>query len=286
MIIKKLVTLFSIIITFIGLFSVSTEAAVITIDMSTIRWSSNSHVYDGTEKRIYLEFFPADFPSDIHVIYEDASAIDVGIYTAKVRLSYDDDKYRLTNIKFQNERKWQIRKPYVVDETGTILISADYGIHPNQTIIYEEFDLDDYAFVDCTVAGAYQEVKRAFTITMMENDRPTLPDGVIVIEYTIPEDLLYVEDLEIFDYGMNRLNTVESRVKDGKIIFNTHHLSDTYLVVGMRSTYTNNQIWKVYLIFTVCFLGICGLIFAIRYKKRKEEILAQDKELYTRSKLR
>ena len=161
MIIKKLVTLFSIIITFIGLFSVSTEAAVITIDMSTIRWSSNSHVYDGTEKRIYLEFFPADFPSDIHVIYEDASAIDVGIYTAKVRLSYDDDKYRLTNIKFQNERKWQIRKPYVVDETGTILISADYGIHPNQTIIYEEFDLDDYAFVDCTVAGAYQEVKRA-----------------------------------------------------------------------------------------------------------------------------
>ena len=44
MIIKKLVTLFSIIITFIGLFSVSTEAAVITIDMSTIRWSSNSHV--------------------------------------------------------------------------------------------------------------------------------------------------------------------------------------------------------------------------------------------------
>ena len=140
--------------------------------------------------------------------------------------------------------------------------------------------------MDVTIAGAYQEVKKAFTISIMEDGRTTMPDGVIVVQFYVPGELLYVEQLMIYDYGMNRLNSLDSREKNGVITFTTHHLSDTYLLVGMRSTYTNNQIWKAFLIFTVTGVGITGIVIAIRVRKRKQDEITLDKELYTRSKLR
>ena len=67
--VKRLISFLMIFVIFILSFQINSKALTTTIDMSSIRWSNNTLVYDGNEKRVYLENFPSDFPNDIHFIY-------------------------------------------------------------------------------------------------------------------------------------------------------------------------------------------------------------------------
>ena len=96
--IKKIIISLSLIFLFIISFSIQTKDDTITIDMSSIRWSNNSFVYDGLKKTMYLENFPSDFPSDIAFSYTGAEAIECGLYKAKVKVTYDKDKYHLVSL--------------------------------------------------------------------------------------------------------------------------------------------------------------------------------------------
>ena len=279
----KIKFIFLLIILVFSCFGINIHAnSIIKVDLEEVYWSSSVFIYDGTEKSIFLVGIDDILPEDVGIIYVNNSAVDCGIYKAKVKFTFDRDKYDLVNIHFSEEHSWSIRQPYVVDETESVRISSLNGIHPNHTLRYELLDMDEYYNVDCSVAGTYKEVKSAFSLRMMINTQPTQLDDTVLVEYYIPKEFIYVEDLQIYDFASKRLMTVESYREGDKLIFSTRYFSDTYLLIGMRNTYTNNNIWKGLLIFSIFALGIIGMVLGRIYRKRKKEKIAIEKEMYRR----
>lgn len=59
-------------------------------DFSEVVWVGGDYVYDGCEKRVYID----GLPEGVYVIgYSDSSASRAGVYTARVAFSYDDRNY-------------------------------------------------------------------------------------------------------------------------------------------------------------------------------------------------
>lgn len=281
----KLLIMMSLIFIFFSITFVINANPITIIDMQNVRWSSTTFVYDGKIKEVKLENIPDNFPSDIKIKYIDNKALDVGVYHAEVEFDYDDDVYHLSNIMFQNKKEWIIRNRSIISSDGIVTIESDYGIHPNHIVEIEMLNIVEFIGIDVSVAGAYQEVKGAFTIKLLNDGVQTVPDDFITIKFKIPDELLNVTDLQIYDYSMDRLTSVDSENENGMLIFDTRYLSDTYLIVGVRSTYTNNEIWKVFLILSIVGLGIFGISIGIVVKKKKNAIV-QDKGLYRRSGIR
>ena len=73
-------------------------------DFSSVRWNGGGYVYDGEEKRVYLEGLPAG----VRVVgYSDNVATSAGVYTAKASYSYDERNYNLPpELPFE----WKIEK--------------------------------------------------------------------------------------------------------------------------------------------------------------------------------
>ncbi|MDE6013963.1 MAG: hypothetical protein K2G50_03340, partial [Anaeroplasmataceae bacterium] len=69
------------------------------------------------------------------------------------------------------------------------------------------------------------------------------------------------------------VNMASSRDKD-TMSFNVTSLSDCYLIIGVRNTYTATGAWKAFIIVLITILFIAGLFLArFIYKRRKGRLV-------------
>ncbi len=84
--------------------SLSFEIKKADYDFSTVVWSEDSFIYDGSKKSITV----SGLPDGVSVIgYSSDRATNAGVYTATASLSYDEKNY---NTPPELSHKWEIRK--------------------------------------------------------------------------------------------------------------------------------------------------------------------------------
>ena len=105
-----------------------------SIDMSNVAWTTTTeYTYDGKEKTVEL----TNLPQGVTATYEDNKATNVGTYTAKATLDYDDQNYVLTNNNIK-DLKWTIAQSenYQV----TVTTDAQYFVGDLPTLSVSGFE--------------------------------------------------------------------------------------------------------------------------------------------------
>lgn len=115
-----------------------------TIDITSAHWvSSDSMIYDGTEKSVWLE----GLPKEVTAVYEENTAVDAGNYVATVTLEYDSENYdipvRVKPYHWSIEKavldmshaKWSYEEAFTYDgKEKTVELE---GVPESATVIYE-----------------------------------------------------------------------------------------------------------------------------------------------------
>ncbi len=211
----------------------------------------------------------SNLPENVEVIYsENNYQKDPGKYY--VRAEFVVPEYYQ---KVEPKYAWLtiLKKKIETEEKDVSLISSIFGFDPDITVSSKwQTDLTSYESLDLTSVGSFREVKAAFSIDLSLNDSLVLLEHPTVIRVKIPSDILDARDLMVCEYGTKILTDVHSNQSNDELVFETNNLSDVYLIIGRRDTYTSNQVWKVWLIVLMCGIFVIGLsIIVFIYKKRR-----------------
>ena len=177
-------------------------------DMTSVRWSAESFVYDGEEKRVTL----IGLPEGVTVgEYVGASAVFAGSYRASATLVYDTENYnppRIEDVIFViNKRKIDLPniplliyngKEQIPCVPSSELYTAEYegatyrGLYP---VVIKLTDKANYAFSDMsdTAVIYYEIAPTRLTVTLSDVDKYLL-SGYPKPDYTVTEGEIFSGD--------------------------------------------------------------------------------------------
>lgn len=235
-------------------------------DTSTFHFYDHSMIETGEPLSIGIT---GQLPEGLTVSYEGNQQTAPGEYVVTATFSGDFVNYK--QVLPMTATMKILRKALRTEDHYSI--ESTYGLDPFLTISAATRSITEYRDIDLTVAGTYQEVKGAFSIQLLDGQSMVQPNHMITVRVPIPKEHLEAQNLQIYDYSSGRLSSVEAVREDDQLVFITNSLSDVYLVIGTRNTYTNNDYWKVLLMFTVCLIGGLGIVAGVRIRRRKRNLL-------------
>ncbi len=177
-------------------------------DMSAIRWSSSSLVYNGDLQEVTLE----NLPLGISVVgYTDNRATNAGKYTATASLRYDERNY---NAPAAPSCEWEIR-PAEYDMSDFGFISVEY-----------EYDGEEhFPVIDGVLPTGADGIKPTYTLS---RGAINVADGLVTVtltfsteskNYITPSSLTAV--VKIIPKGIYVMWTADNFVYDGNVKFPT-----------------------------------------------------------------
>lgn len=232
-------------------------------DTSMMEFNSMSFIEDGNPH--YLRV--TNLPEGLNVTYEGNGQSEPGIYD--VTANFKGNEYYAPVSSKTATLTILRRRIYSTDGLFNVL-SNDVGFHPDLVLNYEYLDLEQFADVDLSVAGSYREIKQAFTLNLSLDGNLQSFNNNIIVEVPIALEDLYNADLVIYRYSGGYITIVDTNQNDRTLTFEARNFAEAYLIIGMRSTYTDNQIWKVFLILFIILLFIVGVIVWFRVYSLKK----------------
>ncbi len=233
-------------------------------DTSLMSFNSMSFIEDGNPH--YLQV--TNLPPGLAVFYEGNGQSQPGIY--EVTANFKGNEYYAPVSSKTAILTILRRRVYSTDGLFNVL-SNDVGFHPNLVLNYEYLDLEQFASVDLTVAGSYREIKQAFSLNLRLDDNLQSFNHNIIVEVPIAEADLNNSDLVIYCYSGGYITIVDTDRREESLVFETRNFAEAYLIIGMRNTYTDNQIWKFLLILFIVLLFILGVIVWFRVYSLKKK---------------
>lgn len=236
-------------------------------DISTMRFLNKSVLEDGLPQSILVD----NLPEGLNVSYSNNEQVAPGRY--EITATFTGNPYYEVVHPKKAILTIRSRRVSSSDEVATF-ISEEYGFDPDLVLKHSWLDIEPYQDLDLTSIGAYRELKGAFKFDLELNGEASMLDFSVKVRLELPDDLAQSKDLLIYDYSNQRLvNMASSRDKD-TMSFNVTSLSDCYLIIGVRNTYSATGAWKAFIIVLITILFIAGLFLArFIYKRRKGRLV-------------
>lgn len=233
-------------------------------DLSLMRFNDRTILEDGSTHSIFVE----NLPAGLQVSYSDNNAQSLpGRYV--ITATFEGNPYfekvptKQATLTIRRKRLW-------TEEKDSYLLSDGWGFAPETSFHCSWNSIEPYSDLDLTKIGAYREVKASFALDLQIQDEATILDHSVKAKIKLNDELTSLKDLAVYDYGSGQLVNMVSSREDEYLVFNVSSLSNEYLIIGTRNTYTANGSWKAFLIFGMCLLFIVTLlIIRFIYKKRK-----------------
>ncbi len=185
------------------------EVGFADYDLSTVRWTNTSQIYDGKPKLPTL----AGLPDGVKVVeYLCADAINAGSYKVQVSLEYDSENYNeplVPYCEFIIEKR--LVKPTLITSVYngegqvaisnsplySVISSGKYSESGVYTVLVELSDPDNYSFVDGSGDRMYAlfEILPA-TLSVSVNDvKLRLFEDLKSVDYVITSGMVYGDDI-------------------------------------------------------------------------------------------
>ena len=112
-------------------------------------------------------------------------------------------------------------------------------------------------------------IKKMPTIYNELDEVQTLDDN-IVVEITLPKELIESDVLEVYEYSTSGISKIEININSSTINFEVSTLNADFLIVGMRETYSKGDNWKIGMIFIFIFVFL-GSLYLIKKVNKKNK---------------
>ena len=233
-------------------------------NISNIVFRDKTIVYDGQPHTLLAN----NIPEGVEVQYSQNELVEPGVY--EITAKFIGNPYYLP-IPDMDATLTINRKELFCDDGECKVISSLQGFNPTFHMKHLEIGKEEYQDVDLSKLGSYREVKSGFRLTIYnELDEVQTLDDNIVVEITLPKELIESDVLEVYEYSTSGISKIEININSSTINFEVSTLNADFLIVGMRETYSKGDNWKIGMIFIFIFVFL-GSLYLIKKVNKKNK---------------